>query len=83
MQKKSAVWEGSDGVGAGREVAPTAIKAYHGKAGIYEQVVQRKGAPLRMGFTLVKVRASRSERLARCWDITRDLARDCDLPTAE
>ena len=36
---------------------PTAIKAYNGKAGIYEQVVQKRGQPLREGFTIVKVRA--------------------------
>ena len=41
------------------KVAPTAIKAYNGKAGIYEQVVQKKGQPLREGFTIVKVRAAR------------------------
>ena len=40
-------------------VAPTAIKAYNGKAGMYEQVVQKRGQPLREGFTIVKVRASR------------------------
>ena len=39
------------------KVAPTAIKAYNGKAGIYEQVVQKRGQPLREGFTIVKVRA--------------------------
>ena len=39
------------------KVAPTAIKAYNGKASIYEQVVQKKGRPLREGFTIVKVRA--------------------------
>jgi len=41
------------------KVAPTAIKAYNGKAGIYEQVVQKRGQPLREGFTIVKVRAAR------------------------
>ena len=41
------------------KVAPTAIKAYNGKAGIYEQVVQKRGQPLRQGFTIVKVRAVR------------------------
>ena len=41
------------------KVAPTAIKAYNGKAGIYEQVVQKRGQPLREGFTIVKVRAVR------------------------
>ena len=40
------------------KVAPTAIKAYNGKAGIYEQVVQKKGQPLREGFTIVKVRGT-------------------------
>ena len=30
----------------------------HGKAGIYEQVVQKKGQPLREGFTIVKVRGT-------------------------
>ena len=40
------------------KVAPTAIKAYNGKAGIYEQVVQKRGQPLREGFTIVKVRAA-------------------------
>ena len=38
------------------KVAPTAIKAYNGKADIYEQVVQKRGQPLREGFTIVKVR---------------------------
>ena len=41
------------------KVAPTAIKAYNAKAGIYEQVVQKRGKPLREGFTIVKVRAAR------------------------
>ena len=41
------------------KVAPTAIKAYNAKADIYEQVVQKKGKPLREGFTIVKVRAAR------------------------
>ena len=40
------------------KVAPHAIKAYNGKAGIYEQVVQKRGHPLREGFTIVKVRAA-------------------------
>ena len=41
------------------KVAPTAIKAYNDKASIYEQVVQKRGQPLREGFTIVKVRAAR------------------------
>ena len=41
------------------KVAPTAIKAYNDKAGIYEQVVQKRGQPLREGFTIVKVRGTR------------------------
>ena len=45
------------------KVAPTAIKAYNGKAGIYEQVVQKRGQPLREGFTIVKVRATRERVL--------------------
>ena len=40
------------------KVAPTAIKAYNGKAGIYEQVGQKKGHPRREGCTIVKVRAT-------------------------
>ena len=59
------------------KVAPTAIKAYNGKAGIYEQVVQKKGQPLREGFTIVKVRTARlargSDRLASRMHISRDL----------
>ena len=43
------------------KVAPTAIKAYNGKAGIYEQVVQKRGHPLREGFKIVKVRTALSE----------------------
>ena len=42
------------------KVAPHAIKTYNGKAGIYEQVVQKRGQPLREGFTIVKVRAARA-----------------------
>ena len=38
------------------KVAPTAIKAYNDKASIYEQVVQKRGQPLREGFSVVKVR---------------------------
>ena len=53
------------------KVAPHAIKAYNGKAGIYEQVVQKIGKPLREGFTIVKVRAA-----------TLCANRDCDLPMA-
>ena len=61
-------------------VAPTAIKAYNGKAGIYEQVVQKRGQPLREGFTIVKVRAARARfrELCRCYDTTRR----SDLPSA-
>ena len=40
------------------KVAPHAIKAYNGKASMYEQVVQKRGQPLREGFTIVKVRAA-------------------------
>ena len=29
-------------------------------SGIYEQVVQKRGQPLREGFTIVKVRAARA-----------------------
>ena len=41
-------------------------QAYNDKASIYEQVVQKRGQPLREGFTVVKVRAVRlaSPRLA-------------------
>ena len=45
------------------KVAPTAIKAYNGKASIYEQVVQKRGQPLREGYAIVKVRAVR----VACW----------------
>ena len=59
------------------KVAPTAIKAYNGKAGIYEQVVQKRGQPLREGFTIVKVRTTRlargPDRLASRMHISRDL----------
>ena len=48
------------------KVAPTAIKAYNGKAGIYEQVVQKRGQPLREGFSIVKVRATRCD-LPHAW----------------
>ena len=34
------------------------IKAYNSKADIYEKVVQKKGQPLREGFSVVKVRAA-------------------------
>ena len=40
------------------KVAPTAIKAYNDKASIYEQVVQKRGQPLREGFWIVKVHAT-------------------------
>ena len=53
------------------KVAPTAIKAYNGKAGIYEQVVQKRGQPLREGFTIVKVRAARARFREGCTLITR------------
>ena len=38
--------------------AACAIKAYNAKAGMYAQVVQKRGQPLREGFTIVKVRAA-------------------------
>ena len=41
------------------KVAACAIKAYNAKAGMYAQVVQKRGQPLREGFTIVKVRAAR------------------------
>ena len=44
------------------KVAACAIKAYNARAGLYEQVVQKKGQPLREGFTIVKVRAARRAR---------------------
>ena len=40
------------------KVAACAIKAYNAKASMYEQVVQKRGQPLREGFTIVKVRAA-------------------------
>ena len=42
------------------KVAACAIKAYNAKASMYEQVVQKRGQPLREGFTIVKVRAARA-----------------------
>ena len=47
------------------KVAASAIKAYNGKAGMYEQVVQKRGQPLREGFTIVKVRATRESARIR------------------
>ena len=39
-------------------IARRLIKAYNSKADIYEKVVQKKGQPLREGFSVVKVRAA-------------------------
>ena len=36
-----------------------AIKAYNAKADLYHQVVQKKGQPLREGFSIAMVRAAR------------------------
>ena len=59
------------------KVAPQAINAYNAKAGIYQQVVQKRGQPLRDGFTIVKVSAAhlayRFDRLASRMHISRDL----------
>ena len=41
-------------------IARRLIKTYNSKADIYEQVVQKKGQPLREGFSVVKVRAARA-----------------------
>ena len=41
-------------------IARRLIKAYNSKADIYEKVVQKKGQPLREGFSVVKVRAARA-----------------------
>ena len=38
---------------------PKAIQTYNAAAGMYYQVVQKRGQPLREGFTIVKVRATR------------------------
>ena len=40
------------------KIAAYAINAYNAKAGMYEQVVQKRGQPLREGFTIVKVRVA-------------------------
>ena len=41
-------------------IASRLIKAYNSKADIYEKVVQKKGQPLREGFSVVKVRSARA-----------------------
>jgi len=50
---------------------PKAIQTYNAAAGMYNQVVQQRGQPLREGFTIVKVRAtphvqSRTPRTISC-----------------
>ena len=62
------------------KVAACAIKTYNAKASMYEQVVQKRGQPLREGFTIVKVRAARARfrELCRCYGTTRR----SDLPPA-
>ena len=67
MSPEAAIEAYNEQVRAGNaKVAPTAIKAYNDKASIYEQVVQKRGQPLREGFTIVMVRAAISHaHLAR------------------
>ena len=65
-------------------LAPRLIKAYNSKADIYEKVVQKKGQPLREGFSVVKVRAApdltwdRRCNLVGRWP--HEIARDCLEP---
>ena len=63
-----------------------AIKAYNAKADTYAQVVQKKGQPLREGFSIAMVRAARllsllgvasREMQSRETTVSRDHGRSC------